>query len=76
LVTALASQELQLLQRSKEKWLLQIASWGTMALVAFLWWELSSVFRHVKEYEHLLCVHPLGDLACLHVKDSIFELPG
>jgi hypothetical protein len=26
-------------RNSKEKWLLRIAYWGTIALVAFLWWE-------------------------------------
>jgi len=28
---------------SKEKWLLRSAYWGTIALVAFLWWEYVNV---------------------------------
>jgi hypothetical protein len=26
-------------RNTKEKWLLRIAYWGTIALVAFCWWE-------------------------------------
>jgi len=39
-VTEYAMDELDYKPRnSKEKWLLRIAYWGTIALVAFLWWE-------------------------------------
>jgi hypothetical protein len=39
-VTEYAMNQLDYKPRnSKEKWLLRIAYWGTIALVAFLWWE-------------------------------------